>query len=92
MKASSVKNAEKGTRAVVAAILGHLAAEIVEKRVILHGTVGRTIAYSERPRDDQVGRKEESKSRGRPVASRAFQMTVEEAREKTDVVTGPFSL
>ncbi|KAI3708785.1 hypothetical protein L2E82_38236 [Cichorium intybus] len=48
--------------------------------------------YSERPRDDQVGKKEESKNRGRPVASRAFQMTVEESREKTDVVTGIFTL
>ncbi|KAI3723340.1 hypothetical protein L2E82_34842 [Cichorium intybus] len=48
--------------------------------------------YSERPRDDQVGKKEEPKNRGRPVASRAFQMTVEEAREKTDVVTGIFTL
>ncbi|KAI3710291.1 hypothetical protein L2E82_40069 [Cichorium intybus] len=52
---------------------------------------GKT-AYSERPRDDQVGKKEEPKNRGRPVASRAFQMTVEEAREKTDVITGIFTL
>ncbi|KAI3721707.1 hypothetical protein L2E82_32725 [Cichorium intybus] len=49
-------------------------------------------AVSDRPRIDQGGKKEEPKNRGRPVASRAFQMTVEEAREKTDVVTGIFTL
>ncbi|KAI3690687.1 hypothetical protein L2E82_48891 [Cichorium intybus] len=49
-------------------------------------------AFSDRSRNDQGGKKEEVTNRGRPVASRAFQMTVEEAREKTDVVTGIFTL
>ncbi|KAI3791673.1 hypothetical protein L2E82_05534 [Cichorium intybus] len=48
--------------------------------------------FSDRTRNNQGGKKEEVKNRGRPVASRAFQMTVEEAREKTDVVTGIFTL
>ncbi|KAI3751987.1 hypothetical protein L2E82_23084 [Cichorium intybus] len=43
-------------------------------------------------REERGGKKEETKGRGGPVASRAFQMTVEEAREKTDVVSGIFTL
>ncbi|KAI3723628.1 hypothetical protein L2E82_35379 [Cichorium intybus] len=52
----------------------------------------KSVAISDRSSIDQGGKKEEVKNRGRPVASRAFQMTVEEAREKTDTVTGIFTL
>ncbi|KAI3739961.1 hypothetical protein L2E82_30375 [Cichorium intybus] len=47
---------------------------------------------SDKLREERGGKKEETKFRGGPVASRAFQMTVEEAREKTDVVSGIFTL
>ncbi|KAI3724358.1 hypothetical protein L2E82_36130 [Cichorium intybus] len=49
-------------------------------------------APSDKPREERGGKKEDVKGRGGPVASRAFQMIGEEAREKTDVVTGIFTL
>ncbi|KAI3493570.1 hypothetical protein L1887_40770 [Cichorium endivia] len=49
-------------------------------------------APSDKSREERGGKKEEMRGRGGPVASRAFQMTVEEAREKTDVVSGIFTL
>ncbi|KAI3765101.1 hypothetical protein L2E82_15127 [Cichorium intybus] len=50
----------------------------------------KTGGSRDRTREEQ-GR-ERKEARGGPVVSRAFQMTVEEAREKTDVITGIFKL
>ncbi|KAI3700519.1 hypothetical protein L2E82_45150 [Cichorium intybus] len=41
----------------------------------------------DKPREEHRGKKEDTKGRGGPVTSRAFQMAVEEAREKNDKVS-----